>query len=98
MLSLAGATASPAPAPIPVLTGGFGGVEGFADFLLRERVDAIVDATHPFAARMSMNALEAARAAGTPLVVFSRAPWAWQAGDRWTDVATIEEAVSALGL
>ena len=62
-----------------------------------ERIDAIVDATHPFASRMSANAVAAARATGTPLVVFSRPPWAPQEGDRWIEVASIEDAVEALG-
>ena len=53
VLSLAGATANPAPAPIPQRVGGFGGAEGLAAYLARERIDAVIDATHPFAARMS---------------------------------------------
>ena len=97
LLSLAGATAKPAAAPIPQRIGGFGGAEGLVAFLKAERIDAIVDATHPFAARMSANALAAARATGTPLVVFSRPPWAPQDGDRWIEVASIEDAVEALG-
>ena len=61
LLSLAGATAHPAPAPIPQRIGGFGGAAGLADFLRAEKIGAVVDATHPFAARMSMNAAEACR-------------------------------------
>ena len=57
----------------------------------------MVDATHPFAARISANAFAACRATATPLVVFSRPPWTPQEGDRWSEVATIDEAVDALG-
>ena len=57
----------------------------------------MIDATHPFAARMSMNALAASRATGTPLVVFTRPPWPPLAGDRWIEVATMDDAVEALG-
>ncbi len=96
-LSLAGATANPAPAPIPQRIGGFGGPEGLAAYLRAERIDALIDATHPFAARMSANAVAACRATATPLVVFTRPPWAPQEGDRWIEVATMEEAVDALG-
>ena len=46
---------------------------------------------------MSANAVAAARATGTPLVVFTRPPWAPQDGDRWIEVATMEDAVEALG-
>jgi precorrin-6A/cobalt-precorrin-6A reductase len=97
ILSLAGATAEPASTPITRRIGGFGGAEGLAAFLARERIDAVVDATHPFASRISANAIAACGATRTPLVVFSRPPWAREPGDRWIEVATIEAAVDALG-
>jgi precorrin-6A/cobalt-precorrin-6A reductase len=64
---------------------------------VRERIDAVIDATHPFAWRMSANAAAACRATSTPLVVFSRPPWTREPRDRWIEVAAIEEAVDALG-
>jgi precorrin-6A/cobalt-precorrin-6A reductase len=97
VLSLAGATANPAPAPVPQRVGGFGGAEGLAAYLAAERIDAVIDATHPFAARMSANAVAACRVADTPLAVFTRPPWTQEPGDRWIEVATIDEAVDALG-
>ena len=57
----------------------------------------MVDATHPFAARMSANALIACRAAGAPLVVFTRPPWSPRPRDRRSEVASMDEAVEALG-
>jgi precorrin-6A/cobalt-precorrin-6A reductase len=98
ILSLAGATANPAQAPIPQRIGGFGGPKGLAAFLVRERIGAVIDATHPFAARMSANAVAACQATGTPLIVFTRPPWMREAGDHWIEVATINEAVDALGI
>jgi precorrin-6A/cobalt-precorrin-6A reductase len=77
--------------------GGFGGAEGLAAFLAREHIGAVVEATHPFASRMSANAVAACGATRTPLVVFSRPPWRRELGDRWIEVATVEEAVDALG-
>ncbi len=97
ILSLAGATADPAPSPIPQRIGGFGGAEGLAAFLARERIGAVIDATHPFASRMSANAIAACRATDAPLAVFSRPPWTRGAADRWIEVATVDEAVDALG-
>jgi len=47
---------------------------------------------------MSANAVAACRTTRTPLVVFTRPPWAPQDGDRWIEVATMDEAVEALGL
>jgi precorrin-6A/cobalt-precorrin-6A reductase len=97
LLSLAGATANPAKTPISLRIGGFGGAGGLADFLRAERIDAVIDATHPFAERMSANALAATRSTCTPMVVFTREPWVPQAGDRWTEVLTMDEAAAALG-
>jgi precorrin-6A/cobalt-precorrin-6A reductase len=97
ILSLAGATANPAHAPIPQRIGGFGGAEGLAAFLARERIGAVIDATHPFASRMSANAVAACRATDMPLVVFTRPPWTREPGDRWIEVETVTEAVDALG-
>ena len=77
--------------------GGFGGVEGLAAFLARERIGGVVDATHPFASRMSANALAACRATDTPLVAFTRPPWKRESGDCWIEAATMDDAVTALG-
>jgi precorrin-6A/cobalt-precorrin-6A reductase len=97
ILSLAGATANPARAPIPQRIGGFGGADGLAVYLEAQHIGAVVDATHPFASRMSANALAACRATDTPIVVFTRPPWTREPGDRWIEVATIDDAVDALG-
>jgi precorrin-6A/cobalt-precorrin-6A reductase len=85
------------PAPVPQRIGGFGGADGLAAYLKAERIEAVVDATHPFAVRMSANAAAACEATNTPLVVFTRPPWAPEPGDRWIEVATMDEAAEALG-
>jgi precorrin-6A/cobalt-precorrin-6A reductase len=97
LLSLAGRTQNPAPAPIPCRIGGFGGAEGLAHFLREEKFDALIDATHPFAARISANARAASAISGVPLLVFSRPAWAPGEGDQWREVATMADAVAALG-
>ena len=97
VLSLAGATANPARSPIPQRVRGFGGAGGLAAYLAAEQIGAVVDATHPFASRMSANAVAACRATDTPLVVFTRPPWTPEPGDRWLQVATMDEAALALG-
>jgi precorrin-6A/cobalt-precorrin-6A reductase len=97
MLSLAGRTSSPVRPSIPFRIGGFGGAEGLADYLRSARVEAVVDATHPFARRISENAARACAAAAVPLLVLSRPAWTAGPGDRWTDVADAAEAAGALG-
>jgi precorrin-6A/cobalt-precorrin-6A reductase len=97
ILSLAGRTRNPAAPPIPYRIGGFGGAAGLAAYLKNERIDCLVDATHPFAEQMSANAEAAATATGTPLVVFTRPPWTPQPGDRWLECADAASAAQALG-
>ncbi|UDQ87554.1 precorrin-6A/cobalt-precorrin-6A reductase, partial [Xanthobacter autotrophicus] len=63
-LSLAGRTENPAPQPVPVRVGGFGGPVGLEDYLKAEGIAAVIDATHPYAARMSFNAALACAEAG----------------------------------
>jgi precorrin-6A/cobalt-precorrin-6A reductase len=96
-LSLAGRTAAPAALPVPVRIGGFGGADGLAAYLIAEGIAALIDATHPYAAIMSLNAARAAQATGVPLVAFRRAPWRPVEGDRWTEVGGMSEAVGAIG-
>ena len=97
LLSLAGRTTNPRAQPIPTRTGGFGGVDGLVRFLRAERIDAIVDATHPYADQMSAHAVAACREAGVPLASLVRAEWQRRAGDRWQIVADTEAAAKALG-
>lgn len=96
-LSLAGRTVQPAAQPVPVRSGGFGRVEGLADYLTAQHIDALIDATHPYAAVISNHAAEAAARTGTPILALRRPPWAAVAGDRWIDVDDVTGAVRALG-
>ena len=80
---------------MPVRIGGFGGADGLADYLVGERIDALIDATHPYANVISANAVAAAREAGVPFVALRRPPWIAVAGDRWTEVSDVREAVRA---
>jgi precorrin-6A/cobalt-precorrin-6A reductase len=96
-LSLAGRTVSPAAQPVPVRVGGFGGADGLTKYLAGERIDALIDATHPYANVISANAIAAARRSGVQLVALRRPPWIKVAGDRWIEVSDVREAVRALG-
>ncbi|MGW0512975.1 cobalt-precorrin-6A reductase [Streptomyces olivaceoviridis] len=94
--SLAGRVARPGALPGEVRTGGFGGPEGLADWLRAHRVDALVDATHPFAESITDHAARAARATGVPAVVLRRPGWRPGPGDRWYDVPSLAAAAEAL--
>jgi len=97
VMSLAGRTNAPAPVGLPTRVGGFGGVDGLIRYLTEARIDRVIDATHPFAERISANARAACAALGVQLAVFSRPPWRAQQGDRWTEVADNASAARALG-
>jgi precorrin-6A/cobalt-precorrin-6A reductase len=97
ILSLAGRTKNPAAMPLPTRIGGFGGVEGLIAYLKSERVDVVIDATHPFAAQMKRNAAQACGATATPLCAFTRAPWVAGEGDDWIEVDNAPAAARALG-
>ena len=96
-LSFAGRTAAPRAQPVATRNGGFGGVEGLVRYLRDERIDVLVDATHPFAAQMSRNAIEAASATGTPLLAVERPAWQPRPGDNWTLAPDMAAAVQAIG-
>ncbi|MFE1960626.1 cobalt-precorrin-6A reductase [Streptomyces sp. NPDC059479] len=94
--SLAGRVTRPVPPPGEIRIGGFGGAEGLARWLREHRVDALIDATHPFAATISRNAALAAADAHVPLLAVRRPSWVPVAGDDWHSVGSLAEAAEAL--
>ncbi|CAA7615412.1 Precorrin-6A reductase [Magnetospirillum sp. LM-5] len=94
--SLAGRTAVPHLPPGRIVQGGFGGIDGLVDFIADNHVTALIDATHPFAARMGMQAGLAADRAQVPLLRLERPAWTRQPDDRWDEVDDWDQAVIAL--
>lgn len=94
--SLSGATKSPKSYPCETRTGGFGGADAMADWLRQRDIAAIIDATHPYAAKISANALHAANAAGVPIIALDRPPWTPAPGDDWRPHPDLAAAVRAL--
>jgi precorrin-6A/cobalt-precorrin-6A reductase len=66
-----------------VRIGGFGGPDELARWLGEQQIAAVVDASHPFAERISASAATACAATGIPLVRLERPPWSEQPGDCW---------------
>ncbi|MEM7221999.1 MAG: cobalt-precorrin-6A reductase [Pseudomonadota bacterium] len=95
--SLAGRTSKPAALPGELRVGGFGGVEGLCAYLEEAAVDAVVDATHPFAAVMPHNAAAACTRLKLPRLRLLRPAWQPVAGDRWTGVPDLAGAARAVG-
>ncbi len=94
--SLAGATTAPAEYPCDLRTGGFGGAEAMALWIKANNIAAIIDATHPFAAQISANAVAAANATDTPITRILRPPWEQEPGETWIKVPTVGAAARAL--
>lgn len=94
--TLAGRVRDPRLPAGEVRVGGFGGPERMAEWLRAEQADAVVDATHPFAERISASAAEAAQLAGVPLLLLRRPGWTPGDGDDWRWVASLAEAAALL--
>lgn len=95
--SLAGRVSAPRLPDCTVRIGGFGGADGLASYLATERIDQVVDATHPFAAQITRHAVQACERAGVPIVRLSRPSWDNRDGAAsWTWVADHTEAAATV--
>lgn len=90
--SLAGATQVPKPLALPTRVGGFGGEAGFRAYLAGQEIRAVLDATHPFANRISLRTARVCDALGLPYCQYLRPGWVPEAGDDWTWLADEAEA------
>lgn len=94
--SLAGRTQDAIRLPGQIRVGGFGGAVGLADYLAQAKIDVVLDATHPFAARISQQAAIATAYHSIPRLMVVRPGWEPQPDDRWLPVASWAEAVDLL--
>ena len=94
--SYAGATQTRRTPALPVRVGGFGGVQGLVDYLSAHHITHVIDATHPFAAQMSANAIAACARLNLPLLSMERPAWQARPGDQWQHVPDMAAAAQAL--
>jgi precorrin-6A/cobalt-precorrin-6A reductase len=95
--SLAGRVSRPRLPAGATRIGGFGGPQALARWLEDHGVRAVVDATHPFARRISASAVRACPQAGVALLRLERPGWSERPGDRWRWVADLDAAAAAIG-
>lgn len=96
-LSLAGATREPHmayPPSVQLRSGGFGGIPGLVHYLRANRIAALIDATHPYAATMHHHAATACALVDVPHLRLDRPPWQPPPQVQWIDVADGSEAVA----
>lgn len=96
--SLAGATRQPVALPVPSRIGGFGGVQAFKEYLTTEGIKAVLDATHPFADRITRRTARVCAETDMPFLQFLRAGWEPRSGDNWTEIACEEDAAALIPL
>ncbi len=94
--SLAGRVVRPRLPAGKTRVGGFGGPEALARWISEHEVRAVVDATHPFAERISASAAQACPAARVPLLRLERPGWTERPGDRWQWVDDLEQVATAV--
>jgi precorrin-6A/cobalt-precorrin-6A reductase len=94
--SFAGRTREPRLPDGDVRVGKFGGVPGLAGYLLAAGIERLVDATHPYAEAISINAAAAATQTGIPLVRFTRPGWVEPEDAMWLHVPDLGAAADAL--
>jgi precorrin-6A/cobalt-precorrin-6A reductase len=94
--SLAGRTRQPSVSTGSVRIGGFGGQAGLVQYVQAQKIDFLIDATHPFAAQISWNAAAAATEAGIPHLRLMRPAWQPVNSDYWIEVDTLEAAAEAI--
>lgn len=94
--SLAGATDAPEKLDLPTRVGGFGGAEEFADYLRREDVTAVIDATHPFARRITDRTAAICAARGMPYLQLLRPGWVAETGDDWHWIDSAKDAAALI--
>lgn len=84
MASLARAGRMPVRLDLPTRIGGWGGEAPFRDWLERERIAAVLDATHPFAVRIAARTARVCADMGVDYMRFLRPPWTPDAADAWS--------------
>jgi precorrin-6A/cobalt-precorrin-6A reductase len=94
VISLAGATRAPLAQGLPVRVGGFGGADGFAEYLEAASISAVLDATHPYARQITQRTADICAQKAVPYVQFLRPPWHPEDGDHWTEITREQDAAA----
>lgn len=81
--SIAGLVRQP-DLPCEIISGGFSIRGGLSRYLVENNITAVLDATHPFASKMSQTASEVTEQLQIPLWCYQRPDWVATTEDDWT--------------
>ncbi|WP_106744398.1 cobalt-precorrin-6A reductase [Yoonia maritima] len=93
IISLAGATRAPERLPLPTRVGGFGGKQGFQEYLEQYSISAVLDATHPFADQITTRTAQICSQLNMPYLQLLRPGWLAEPGDHWIEIRSEKDAV-----
>lgn len=94
--ALAGSVRKPKELGVATRVGGFGGEAGFVAFLDVEKITAVIDATHPYAARISRRTAQVCDVRGLPYLRLDRPGWTAGPGDDWHWVDYMGQAAGVI--
>jgi precorrin-6A/cobalt-precorrin-6A reductase len=94
--SLAGRTRKPSALVGNYRIGGFGGELGLINYLKEQKIDLLIDATHPCAGQISWHGAIACTAIKIPHLMLVRPQWQKVEGDRWFEVESVEAAAQTI--
>ena len=76
--------------------GGFGGKIGMINYIRDNKISHVIDASHPFSSKISLNTMNACKALNIPVINYSRKPWFKKKGDNWIRVKNFYESTNYL--
>lgn len=91
VVSIAGIVAPAADYSVTLRIGGFGGTSGMVDYIISNNIKLIADITHPFATKITDNAIHACRFTQTPYIGLQRPKWTQQVSDKWIETDDVGE-------
>lgn len=90
--SFAGVTREPLDLPVAMRRGGFGGRDQYIAYLQDTHINCVIDASHPFAAKISMRSADVAKEIGMPHLQILRPEWKASVGDKWVFIDKEQDA------
>ncbi|MCJ8338111.1 MAG: precorrin-6A/cobalt-precorrin-6A reductase [Pseudomonadales bacterium] len=77
-----------------VISGGFSKTGGMQKYLIEQQISGVLDATHPYAVRITESAQRNCQQLNIPYWRFSRDPWVPQSADNWLIVDSWSELIA----